>query len=158
MSLTRYLLGMVLSTPLLLAGCGDLPEFKDAGQLSAAARDREAEEMIAKRQAPEARAWLADGNHGLWKVDVATAKRLVEGLYGAGAPQVYVTNIARRDSKEIASEFMAEVPADAAARARVFQFGEAFWKSYLPDESPEDLRELAEEDKGQKYMMFNFDM
>ena len=160
MSVVRCLRSLLLFAALGLPGCDTgLPEFKDSARLSAEARDREAEEMLAKKQTPEARAWLAvDKGHGLWKVDRATAKRLVDSLYAAGAPQVYVSNIVKHDGSEWTAEFMAELPTDPAARARVFQTAEAFWKSYLPSEGPEELQELIESDNGQKFMMFNFDL
>ena len=50
------------------------------------------------------------------------------------------------------------LPADAAARDRVFQLQTEFWKSYLDEPTAEDLEDVIEKDQNQKYLLFNFDL
>lgn len=143
-------------------GCGDLeldlPAGSEAKQENASPDD-DALAMIRNKEVAEAKAWLADEKgHVLWKGDRGEIKQLVERLYGAGAPKVYAAGISKDGPNEIVAQFMAELPSDAAARARIFQVQSAFWKSYLDEPTEDDLQMVIEEDKGQKYLIFNFDL
>ena len=151
-----------ISVCALLAGCGDLgldaPAEEDAAAENVSS-DAEAEKMIRDNEVAEARAWLAvENGHMLWKGDRGQIKQLAERLYAAGSPKVYAAGIVKEGQTEIVAQFMAEVPADAATRAKIFQVQTEFWKSYLDEPTEEDLKEVNETDSGQKYLMFNFDL
>ena len=96
--------------------------------------------------------------HMLWKGDREKIKQLVESLYAAGVSKVYAAGISKEGETEIVAEFMAELPADAAQRVKIFQMQTDFWKSYIDEPNAEDLAEVSEKDTGQKYLFFNFDL
>jgi hypothetical protein len=148
----------------VLAGCDDLGlnvsgEQETTAEAESESDDAQALTMIRDKEVAEAKAWLAqEQGHVLWKGDRGQIKQLVDRLYAAGVPQVYAAGISKEGPTEIVAMFMAELPADKAARDRVFDVQAKFWKSYLDDPDPDDLKSLVKEDQGQKYLIFNFDL
>ncbi len=110
--------------------------------------DKQIEEWLAEPDNAEAREWLQSDSHILFEGDKETAGKLVSDLYSAGATQVWIIGIAELGDSEVAAAFVAVLPADTAARKRVFAVESDFQK--LIDGEPS-------RDLGQKYLHFSFD-
>ena len=110
--------------------------------------DKEIEEWLTEPDNAEARKWLESGSHILFEGDKATASRVVNDLYSAGATKVWIVGITEFGDSEVAAAFVAVLPSDSAARKRVFAVDADFQK--LIGEEPTS-------DVGQKYLHFTFD-
>lgn len=66
--------------------------------------------------------------------------------------------ISKEAGFEMVAMFVATLPTDAAARQQAFTVHNSFWKSYLLDADEEDLADFTATDKGQKYLVLNFDL
>lgn len=160
------LMWLALFLPFVATGCSELPgdplaaEGADENPAELARQeDTEAREMLANKETiAEARKWLTenDEKHVLWKGDRTAITGLVNDLYEAGAVQVYVVEISREGDVEIAANFVAELPGDAAKRLQVLATHNAFWKKYIDDE--EELKDFVINDHGQKYLIIGFDL
>ena len=132
-----------------LIGCmaPDASVSKDA-KSEAEDADKEIEEWLGEPDKAEARNWLQGDSHILFEGDKATAKKLVNDLYSAGATEVWVIGISEIGGSEVAAAFVAVLPGDSAARKRIFAVESAFQQ--LVDDEPT-------RDTGQKYLHFSFD-
>ena len=107
-------------------------------------------------RAAEARDWL-DPKHSrnaMWKgLNKKEARELVDRFYGLGAAQVYAVYVPGDDQIRVnmCAEFMVELPADAAARAKVLAAYNEFCSSIDPD-----FR--AATDLGQTYLVIDLDL
>ncbi len=159
---------------LVSTGCGDMlsdAASKGAKEQAVASEaterekairegDAQAAEMLAtKDEVAEARAWLADETkHKLWKVDRPTVVKLVDDLYAAGAASVDAAGIISEGDVQIAALFVVTLPREAAARAKVVEAHNAFWKDFLKDAEEDDLKDYQTRDAGQKHLVVNFDL
>jgi peptidyl-tRNA hydrolase len=121
----------------------------------AAEDDRSAPELL-KEKSAEARKWLADAQkHILVKVSREKLVPFVNDLYAAGAPAVHAVDLHKTDDKEITALFVVELPKEKAARAKVIQVHNEFWKQRMDD--PNEAEEEFAADHGQRYIVLNFD-
>ncbi len=94
----------------------------------------------------------------LWKGDREQILQLVNDLYSSGAQAVHAVEILKEGGKEVVAMFVVTLPGETAARKRVFQIHDDFWRKYLIDATPEDLMDFLAADFGQKYLLLNFDL
>jgi hypothetical protein len=104
------------------------------------------EQQIASGEAAPALNWLASSENMLFEGDPDTVQSLIEGLYEAGAPNVWFVGIGQLAGKHVSASIAVELPEDAATRARLLQTEADFW-----EESE------VQQDLGQRYLEFSFD-
>lgn len=106
----------------------------------------------------------------LWAGDPAAFKSLGEKCVAAGAPATYAI-VNQEDEVQVTDSFAIALPVDKAARTKVIEVYNQFWKDTfkVPEKSPtggeseetEFLREEMEsylaKDIGQKYITFSYD-
>jgi hypothetical protein len=139
----------IAATVVSLIGCMTATESVSKDKKSEAEEtDKEIKEWLSEPDKAEALKWLQGDSHILFEGDKETAARLVRDLYSAGAKEVWVIGITALDDSEVAAAFVAVLPADAAARKRVFAVESDFQKG--ADGEPS-------RDIGQKYLHFSFD-
>lgn len=110
--------------------------------------DKEIAGWLSEPDTAEARKWLESDSHVLFEGDKATAGKLVNDLYTAGAREVWIIGITEFGDSEVAAAFVAVLPSDTAARKRVFAVESDFQKLVGGDPS---------NDLGQKYLHLTFD-
>jgi hypothetical protein len=112
--------------------------------------------------------FFAEGSpHKIWKGDRAIFKKLCEDSIAAGAPAAHAIL-----SKDVpfCSSYLITMPTDKAARAKVIEVHNQFWKNLAsapvqggdPDEDPgvdmdDDMVDYMAKDVGQKYLHVIFD-
>jgi hypothetical protein len=106
----------------------------------------------------------------LWAGDPAAFKSLGEKCVAAGATGAYAIVI-QEDQLQMTDSFAIALPADKAARTKVFEAYNQFWRDAFKvpaapakgaeDEETESMREELEyylaKDLGQKYITFSYD-
>ncbi len=107
--------------------------------------DAMVEEELAADTHAEASSWLQESGNMLFEGDPETVQKLIDDLYAAGAYTVWFTGIEEFGDARISASIAVELPADATARAELFQLEANFW-----GEDPEP-------DTDQRYMVFYFD-
>ncbi len=120
------------------------------------------ENFLKKGEYAEAKEWLAskDENHQLWKVSRESANKFVDDLYKSGASKVFAC-FGERDpgeKLEMVATFVVELPKDEKTRKKVISAYNKFWKEYLREAEPDEIKEYLEKDTGQKYVESNFDL
>jgi len=112
--------------------------------------DKAGDEIMASDKKAEARQWLKDDNHVLFKFRGGKKKLsdLVDEFYSAGAEKVYVGNIESEAGKDFAGTVLVVLPEDFAARSKLFKIDERV--------GPE-LQEDPVADRGQKYLYYSLD-
>lgn len=112
--------------------------------------------------------FFAEGSqHKIWKGDRATFKKLCEDSIVAGAPAAHA--ILSKDLP-FCSSYLITMPTDKAARAKVIEVHNQFWKNLAsapvagadPDEDPgidmdDEMVDYMAKDVGQKYLHVIFD-
>lgn len=163
----------------MLCGCGDLVR-KSLQQASekvqkeqaerqrmtaeddaATGADAEAAELLGRAESiAEAKAWLAPNqtNHWLWKGDRDAMIRLVDSLYAAGALAVHAVEILKEGDQQIAATFVVTLPEEPSARGRVLKVHNDFWNQHLAEEAEEDRKSFLAAERGQKYLVLDFDL
>ncbi|MBI1756546.1 MAG: hypothetical protein HYR64_05510 [Fimbriimonas ginsengisoli] len=94
----------------------------------------------------EARAWLADDKHVLFKASKEGVSKLVGDLYAAGAPELRFGKIVSDKDlgdREFAGVLIAKLPTEPATRNRVFEAMNAFWKQMGDDPVKDEGQEFA---------------
>ena len=113
------------------------------------ALDKEGDEELAEtNQVAEARQWLREPAHALFKGDRQSVMKFVDEFYAAGAVTVYVTGIETVGGTEVTETMLLVLPRDSAARAGVFEVANRFDETIDSD---------PEKDVGQKYLSFALD-
>lgn len=115
--------------------------------------DKELATTVTAPTAMEAREWLNPRHqkHILWKTwDKPEARKQVDALYTAGATKVVVVDPVDMNGTSVVAQFVVELPAAPAARAKVFEWIKA-WESDIEDDEPT-------KDVGQKYYEINLDL
>lgn len=154
----RFAVLLLCSVSLTFSGC-DVSAV--VNELSTTNPDQEAAELLAEKDSvAEAKAWLAGDpkQHVLWKGSRPEIIKLVDDLYAAGAKDVSAVDISKEASFELVAMFLVTLPADATARGKVFAAHNDFWKTCLVDADEDDLADFTATDKGQKYLLLNFDL
>jgi hypothetical protein len=103
-------------------------------------------EELASDTSAGARDWLAHGENMLFEGDPAAVQGLIDGLYAAGATDVWFIGIERIGSRNVSASIAVELPGDPAARARILRTEADFWQE--PEANP---------DHGQRYLAISFD-
>jgi hypothetical protein len=108
----------------------------------------------------------------LWAGDPAAFKTLGEKCIAAGATGAYAVVTKDEDSKAGTDTFAFALPTDKAARTKVFDAYNQFWKDRYPPQPPtgnkaedeeqaapnqEELDYYLVKDMGQKYITFSYD-
>ena len=110
----------------------------------------DAERLLTQSNQGEALAWLTDptANRGVaqWGKDEAIG--LVNHFYSAGAVKVVVVDTELVEETEVASQFIIVLPADPAARDKIFKIDAAFEAEYSTPPTA---------DVGQKYLHLTTD-
>jgi hypothetical protein len=119
-----------------------------AAEIAAEAAEWEASiaEEIASGKAAPALNWLDGPDNMLFEGDPETVQSLIEGLYEAGAVNVWFTGIEEFGGKNISAAIAVELPEDADTRARLLKAEAEFWQEAEP-----------QADDGQRYLEFAFD-
>jgi len=112
--------------------------------------DKAGDEIMASDKKAEAREWLKDDNHVLFKFREGKAGlvKIVNEFYSAGAEKVYVGNIESEAGKDFAGTLLVVLPEDFAARSKLFQIDERVGPEFQEDPVA---------DRGQKYLHYSFD-
>jgi len=112
--------------------------------------EKAGDEIMASDKKAEAREWLKDDNHVLFKFRGGKKKlsELVDEFYSAGAEKVYVGDIENEAGKNFAGTVLVVLPKDSAARAKLFEIDKRV--------GPE-LQEDPVTDKGQRYLYYSLD-
>lgn len=145
---------VVLSTLVLATGCNKLPPAADTDSDgnspdSVVKRiDKHGDEIMASSAKAEAREWMKQPKHVLFKADPKQVAQFVEDFYQAGAVQVLVAEIEEHDGIQIADSLLVVLPTDPAARAKIFTVESRADAAFQDDPVPE---------KGQKYLYNSFD-
>src|SRR5215475_5383430 len=145
------LLAMATIAVVFSLGCEDQPAGAPAaggaaGEAPPEKRiDKAGDEIMAGDKKAEAREWLKDDNHLLFKFREGKAGlvNIVNEFYSAGAEKVYVGNIESEAGKDFAGTILVVLPEDFAARSKLFEIDERV--------GPE-LQEDPVADRGQKYL------
>src|SRR5262245_36274474 len=79
--------------------------------------------IMASDKKAEAREWLKDDNHVLFKFREGKAglAKIVDEFYAAGAEKVYIGDIQTEAGKDFAGTVLVVLPKDAAARSKLFE-------------------------------------
>jgi hypothetical protein len=114
------------------------------------AADNDCQRLLGQPNSAEALAWLsADGvSRGVSQWEKPEAVELVKAFYDAGAPKVWVVATEKIDLTEVAAQFIVQLPADPAARAKVFEQDADFEANYGED---------GVDDIGQKFLHLTTD-
>lgn len=138
-----------------ICGCDEEPagqakgETKEEKQVALIERvDKHGDELMAGDKKAEAREWLKSDNHILFKANRKKLAQFVEDFYGAGATQVLMVDLEDHEGKQFAEAMLVVLPADTAARAKLFQ---------VNDRASEAYEEDPIVDKGQKYLYYGLD-
>jgi hypothetical protein len=137
------------------------PQPENPAEAAKSGDEEVTKELLADKETyAEAKDWLSPkhANHALWKGDREAIVKVIDELYEAGAVKVYAVGFEKDDNPQIVAQFVAELPTDAAARKKVFDTHNKFWKKYLSGEDEEELKSFMEKDNGQKYIVLNFDL
>ena len=110
--------------------------------------DKHVEAALAAPNKAEAHSGLMSPGHVFFKADKQQVTQLVEDFYAAGAAQVFFTEIAKDNDKEIADSMVVVLPKDSATRAKIFPVGERADGMFNNDPTP---------DSGQKYLYYGLD-
>src|SRR5262249_55489841 len=137
-------------------GCEDQPAGAPAA--GGAAReappeqriDKAGDEIMASGKKAEAREWLKDDNHVLFKFREGQCGliKIVHEFYAAGAEKVYVGNIESEGGKDFAGTILVVLPEDFAARSKLFKIDERVGPEFQEDPVA---------DRGQKYLHYSLD-
>jgi hypothetical protein len=109
--------------------------------------DKQVEQRLNKPgNAAEARGWCdpKNDNQG-FKISKAEMLKMANDAYAAGAVKVWVYDIDTIGGKAVASSIAVELPKEAEARKKIFQ-----WEATVAPKIDEDPRQ----DAGQKYFVF----
>lgn len=97
----------------------------------------------------------------IWKGEVAWFKKLWDDSQAAGSPAMHaVVSDAFGSGVQVAAQFVISMPTDPAARAKVIEAYNNFWKTDWDKLEPDEQEELKTEfvtDRGQKYLMLSYD-
>lgn len=148
-------LAVVAIAVLFSLGCEDqqagAPAAGGAGEVPLEQRlEKAGDEIIASDKKAEAREWLKDDNHVLFKFHGGKKKlaELVEEFYAAGAEMVYIGNIESEAGKDFAGTALVVLPQDASKRSKLFEIDKRVGPEFQED---------PVSDKGQKYLYYSFD-
>lgn len=101
----------------------------------------------------------------LWKGEVEWFQQLADEAKSAGSPAVYAVVSEAFGATHVCASYIIAMPADPAARPKVIEAYNNFWKRGLVGLDNEEERKMVEEDiqselvqdHGQKYLMLNYD-
>lgn len=112
--------------------------------------EKAGDEIMASDKKAEAREWLKDDNHLLFKFHDGKAGliKIVDEFYAAGAEKVYVGNVESEAGKDFAGTVLVVLPDDFSARTKLFKIDERVAPVF--DEDPAA-------DRGQKYLYYSLD-
>jgi hypothetical protein len=150
------LLALAAMVVLLSLGCEDQPAAAPgaggaAGEAPPETRiDKAGDEIMASDKKAEAREWLKDDSHVLFKFRGGKKKlsELVDEFYSAGAQKVYVGDIETEDGRDFAGTILVVLPEDFAARTKLFKIDERVGPEFQEDPVA---------DRGQKYLYYSLD-
>ena len=113
--------------------------------------DRAARRALKQKDAVEARSWLAaKPNRGVFGTKRDEMIRGVDALYAAGVKKVTLAEISEYLDGPGAAQIVVELPADPAARAKVFKA----WNDHIRDN---DYILLKAKEIGQSYLFADTD-
>jgi hypothetical protein len=126
------------------------PAAPGADDESIAEDDARSAKLLTQSGHGEAIHWLTAKavNRGVAEWEKSEAIQLIQGFYAAGARQIDVVDPDQAGDTEIATQFIVTLPADPAARAKVFEKEAQFEAEYDEDPTP---------DRGQKYLHLTTD-
>ena len=135
---------------LCISACTQGGESSKTASENTDARDMQGQyaEWAGASDAEEARQWVAKPAARFWNESDLNIRDLVEQLYGMGAARVTVIGIAREQDVELAAALLVELPADPAAREKLFEHEEKM---------AELMGEFPVRDTGQQYLHYAFD-
>jgi hypothetical protein len=112
--------------------------------------EKAGDEIMASDKKAEAREWLKDDNHVLFKFHGGKKKltEFVDEFYAAGAEKVYIGNIESEAGKDFAGTALVVLPQDASRRSKLFEIDKRVGPEFQED---------PVSDKGQKYLYYTFD-
>jgi hypothetical protein len=112
--------------------------------------EKAGDEIMASDKKAEAREWLKDDNHVLFKFHGGKKKltELVDEFYAAGAEKVYIGNIESEAGKDFGGTALVVLPKDATNRSKLFEIDKRVGPEFQEDPVT---------DKGQKYLYYSFD-
>lgn len=100
----------------------------------------------------------------IWKGKAEWFKKLAEDVKAAGAPAMYALVGEALGSTQVCAQYVITMPAEPAARSKVIDAYNNFWRSgweQLSDEerqeAEEDLPSELTKDVGQKYLLLSYD-
>jgi len=136
-------------------GCEDqqagAPAAGGAGEVPLEQRlEKAGDKIMASDKKAEAREWLKDDNHVLFKFREGKPGlvKIVDEFYSAGAEKVYVGDIDTEQGKDFAGTVLVVLPKDGAARSKLFEIDKRVGPEFQEDPVT---------DKGQKYLYYSFD-
>lgn len=151
------------------SGGGGQPAASTSAQPAAAgpnAEDQQIELLIAGKDPDGDKAvpvdeFFAKLGQGMmiWKGDVEWFKKLAADSKAAGSPAMYAV-VGDAFGAQVAAQYVIVMPADPAARRKVIEAYNNFWKTDWDQLEPEEQEELKSEfvqDRGQKYLMLSYD-
>jgi hypothetical protein len=112
--------------------------------------DEAGDKIMASDKKAEARQWLKDDNHVLFKFREGKAglAKIVDEFYVAGAEKIYVGDISTEAGKDFAGTILVVLPEDFAARTKLFKIDERVGPEFQEDPVA---------DRGQKYLYYSLD-
>jgi hypothetical protein len=140
----RLLVGSVLAGCALAGGCDE----NHSGGSPGARVDDHAEEIMSSTAKAEARQWMTDPKHVLFKADPKEVGQFVEDFYKAGAVQVLIGDIEEHDGTLYGESLLVVLPQGKDLRAKIF---EVVGRADMAFEND------PVSDKGQKYLYWSLD-
>ena len=123
--------------------CDDDDEYREPTKEQL---DRAAKRALKQKDAVEAKSWLAArADRGMFGIERKTIVRGVDALYAAGAKKVTLAEISDYLNGPGAAQVIVELPADPAARKKVFKA----WNDHVFDD---DYISLKAKEIGQTYL------
>ncbi len=110
--------------------------------------DAHGDEVMASGSKGEARAWMKEPKHVFFKNDPQEIAKFIEDFYSAGATQVLIVDIEEHEGTQYGGSMLVVLPAEAAARVRLFDIGSRVDTALGCDQVT---------DKGQKYLYYALD-
>ena len=144
----------LLLVPLTLAtGCNKLASTSDSDSDDSPEAvikriDKHGDAIMASSAKAEAREWMKQPKHVLFKADSNQVAQSVEEFYKAGAEQVLVADLEEHGGIQFGDSLLVVLPKDPAARAKIFAVESRADTAFQDDPVQE---------KGQKYLYNSFE-